>query len=536
VGVRAALVVVVLLAMPRTVVHARLLSILSDPLNAQGDEFGLALTAIGTDVAVGVPGARVFGHDGAGVVRLFDGGGVLRRTFDAQNPVTDAELGTMLAASDGLLYAAAPGDVAIGLGGTGAVYVFDPDRSAPIRIIRAPDQDAGTAPVGGVPIRSGIAQSTAGRPVALGFGRGLAVAGDWVVVGAPDSLVDGLGSAGAVYLFDARASLRRTLREFSPHAGARFGAFVALAGDVVLVGAPGAPAGGVEGAGVVWMFDADTGRELGTLSESLPVEAGSFGAVVGVVGDAIFVGAPGDEDGAGAVYLFDAATRALRRVLTAPTPSPMLGFGGAIAVVNADLLIGAAGAGDGAGRAYLVDPATGLVRATFVPTFGGQFGFALAAVGPSIAIGEPAFDATSGGRVYVYVFGLEDPTVADQAPGGSGVRGRATPPTAVTCAHASTPASLDCRFRALLDSVAGSPRLARPLRRAARAIRSAAVSRGPRQRRAFDDAVHSFGVFAGRLDAENGATRMPSDLRARLLADVPSVETDLATLAGAPVL
>ena len=151
--------------------NARLLRVLDDPSDGQGGEFGRALAVVGTDLAVGAPGARVFDHDRAGLVQLYGSDGVLLRTFEAQNPVAEGAFGSMVAASDGLLYVGAPGDQPIGLGGVGAVYVFDVATGVLTHIVPAPDPDASTMPVGGGPAGPGVPQSTSSRPDAMGFSR-----------------------------------------------------------------------------------------------------------------------------------------------------------------------------------------------------------------------------------------------------------------------------------------------------------------------------------------------------------------------------
>jgi hypothetical protein len=522
-----ALAVVALVTLPRTVCHAALAEIISDPASGGGDGFGAAVAAVGADIAVGVPGQR----DGAGVVRLFDGAGVPRRTFAAPNAVAGAALGMTLAVGDGLLYASAPADRSLGVGGVGAVYVFDAADGGVVRIIRAPDPDAGSAPVGDGALRPGVPNSTTARPVALGFGQALAVDGGRLAAGAPESVVDGVAAAGAAYLFDARGALRRTLRESSPRAGARFGASVALVGDVLLVGASGAPAGGLDGAGVVWLFDATTGTALATLTAPQPAAGAAFGAVVGSVGDALFVGAPGESAGAGAVYLIDAVTAGVRRVITAPSPSPSLAFGSAIVAADANLLIGADGANDGAGAAFLVDPRTGLVPRTFASTRGGRFGFALAVVGRSFAIGEPAFDATASGRVYVFdeatsqgsnAAGVTTPVRQDRPP--------VTSPAVRSCPETATPPSVACRLAALRAAVtqAGLYPLARPLARARQAVRAGDAGHGRRRVRAFRRAARQLGSFAVRLASASPA------LHDDLLASTRAVQADVARLAAAP--
>src|SRR6185436_11552879 len=172
------------------------------PRNEAGAEFGFALAGVGGGFAVGAPGASVLGRDGAGRVQLFAANGALRQTLQALTPVAGAGLGTTLVADAARLYAAAPGDQPIGVGGLGAVYVFDTASGAVVRVIGSPSSDGNTTPVGGTLSGGPFPTSTGPRPVAKGFGHALAVVGDRIVVGAPDSVVRGLDGAGAVYVFD----------------------------------------------------------------------------------------------------------------------------------------------------------------------------------------------------------------------------------------------------------------------------------------------------------------------------------------------
>ena len=531
---------VMLVALGVSPAHGGLLRVLDDPSGSPGGEFGQALVGVGLDLAVGAPGTQVLDHDDAGVVRLYTVDGVLRRTLEAQNPAAGAAFGTKVAAGDGILYVGAPGDPSTGVGDVGAVYVFDAAGGALLRILRAPDANTTTAPAGGGPTGSpGVPQSTAGRPEAMGFGLALTVVGDRVLVGAPDSSVDGLTGAGAVYVFDTRGTLLRSLREFSPHANAFFGASMTVIGGVLFVGAPGAPSGGVDGAGVVRAFDAVTGASLFTLSSSLPVEGAALGTVVGEIAGTLFVGAPGDAAlgvAAGAVYLFDPKTTALRKIITPPTAAPALDFGRAIVAIGGNLLVGADGADPSqAGKAYLIDAVTAEVRTTFTPTItrsGGHFGFALAALGPAIAIGEPAPEVTSGnGRVHLF----------DLAPAASGtapqrtrtIAGPAPTPPPTGCVSTPTTASVDCRLEALLESVrqVGLGRLASPLRRARREVHRADSTWGRRRARASARAVRGVGEFTRSLEV--GGKRgvaVSAEVQDALLAAASSLEADLRAL------
>src|SRR5262249_14725238 len=300
-----------------------------------------------------------------------------------------------------------------------------------------------------------------------------------------------------------------------------------------------------DAAGVVRAFDAVTGASLFTLSSSLPVEGAALGTVVGEIAGTLFVGAPADATlgvAAGARYLFDPQTTAPPQIITPPPPvppppaAPALDFGQAVVSIGGNLLVGADGADPSqAGKAYLIDAVTFEVRTTFTPTItrsGGHFGFALAALGPAIAIGEPAPGVTSGsGRVHLF----------DLAPASSGTAPQRTrtidaPPAApplVGCVSEPTTDSVDCRLDALLESVrqAGLGRLASPLRRARREVHRADSAWGRRRARASAQAMRGVGEFARSLEV--GGKRgvaVPAEVQDALLVAASSLETDLRAL------
>ncbi|HSG89682.1 MAG TPA: cadherin-like beta sandwich domain-containing protein [Pseudomonadales bacterium] len=180
------------------------------------------------------------------------------------------------------------------------------------------------------------------------FGAALALSGSTLAVGAPDESsaaagIDGdenddsLATAGAVYLFDRPDTtwLRVAyVKASNPGGPDRFGTALAMAGDLLAVGAPGEQslATGVGGsqqddsgsaAGAVYLFRRD---EAGDWSQEAYAKApntdsgDSFGAAVAVDGARLLVGADGEDgavagvDGnaadnslsnAGAAYLFE---------------------------------------------------------------------------------------------------------------------------------------------------------------------------------------------------------------------------------------
>lgn len=65
-----------------------------------------------------------------------------------------------------------------------------------------------------------------------GFGRGLAQAGNWIAIGAPEA------TGGAVYLFDRAGTLKRTITPLEATTGAEFGRALGARGELLVIGAP----------------------------------------------------------------------------------------------------------------------------------------------------------------------------------------------------------------------------------------------------------------------------------------------------------
>ncbi|CAG9467506.1 unnamed protein product [Pedinophyceae sp. YPF-701] len=132
------------------------------------------------------------------------------------------------------------------------------------------------------------------------FGAAVALADErTAVVGAP-------GAHGRVHVYAYERGRWRSVSELRADDGraSRFGAAVAADSDTIVVGAPGeaSEAGGcfvATRAGGTWVLGARL-RPWG----GLDVSGGRFGAAVAVSGDLAAVGAPGVADGAGAVFVF----------------------------------------------------------------------------------------------------------------------------------------------------------------------------------------------------------------------------------------
>ena len=191
------------------------------------------------------------------------------------------------------------------------------------------------------------------------IGHALARSGDVLVVGAP--FADEF--AGAVYVFvrDPVTGAwveQRKLVAPDPARFDNFGVSVAVAGDTVAVGAPGADVVGVVNQGTVHVFDrhaggTDSWGEVAILTEDDLAAFGSFGTSVALSGDVLAVGAHKfSEDGQ--VILFERDGDAWGTMATlleadvggigAGDGSTSSTFGGAVALDGDLLLIGAIGA------------------------------------------------------------------------------------------------------------------------------------------------------------------------------------------------
>lgn len=166
------------------------------------------------------------------------------------------------------------------------------------------------------------------------FGISLSAAGGHILIGDPQ---DGAlpSGAGAAHLYDAES--RQLLRSFfAPNGKAydNFGGAVALSGDIGVIGSPGDDTDARD-RGAAYVFDVTTGTLIHKL---LPPIASppllSFGSTVSIAGDLILVGAPGDQFSqyAGSAYLYDGKSGALLRRFETPVAMGGDNFGRSIAL------------------------------------------------------------------------------------------------------------------------------------------------------------------------------------------------------------
>jgi len=286
--------------------------------------FGVSIAVNGNQILIGAHRDDVVdGDDGA--VYLFDGlSGALLQTFN--NPAPEGVGG---------------GD----LFGSSATFVGNNV------LISSPGEDAEATNAGRVYLfdgATGVLIHTFLNPtpaIHATFGNRIAVAGNFIIIRSRFNEEASL-DAGAVYVFDSSSFvLIRTILNPAPDPNDDFGSFVATDGNKILAGASGNDTGGTN-SGVSYLFDGMTGTLLHTFLNPTAAANDLFGSAGGIFGSKVLIGAPFDDTGAtdaGAAYLFDLNTHNLISTFSNPNPAFDDRFGSSFVVLGNDIYIGAPG-------------------------------------------------------------------------------------------------------------------------------------------------------------------------------------------------
>jgi FG-GAP repeat len=242
-------------------------------------------------------------------------------------------------------------------------------------------------------------------------GVALAADADYSVEGRPYRAVNGVNEAGHAYVFSAAGhKLLYTLTSPTPTNGGHFGISVAVSDDVVFVDGDQETSNGIQSAGEVFVYDAKSGKLLSTLTSPNAIAGGHFGLSLAVSAENLIVGACGEtseeHELAGNAYLFNSINNNVTFTLTSPNVQERARFGWSVAVSGENLIVGdpysAANGVSEAGQAYVFSAETGRLVRTLTspsPQQGGLFGYAVAASGDEVAVGEPE-------QGHVYLFNL----------------------------------------------------------------------------------------------------------------------------------
>jgi outer membrane protein assembly factor BamB len=246
------------------------------------------------------------------------------------------------------------------------------------------------------------------------FGGSVALHGDRLVVGAPDS-GESFSRSGAAYLFDASSGeLIRKLVPEDVDPGDYFGTAIAITEDYVVIGSPGD--GDIAAwSGSAYLFDARTGDEIMKLVPSDGYTAFDFGESVAAEGGLAVIGAPGKTEtlhGQGGAYLFDLQTGEQLGAWLASDAAEFDRFGGAVALSDSHAVIGARGSnvlGPNLNRAYVFDVRTGEEIATLFPKNGEAheaFGASVTMTKSRAVVGVPGDDGVVENTGSAFLFDL----------------------------------------------------------------------------------------------------------------------------------
>ncbi len=241
------------------------------------------------------------------------------------------------------------------------------------------------------------------------FGGAVALSGNTMLAGAPGAN----GYAGAVFTYTrngASLTFQTELTAANGQVDDGFGTSLAFNGTMLVVGAPFANGG----TGAVYLYSYSSGvwtflAEL-TASDGQPGDL--FGNAVSLSGNTVAIGAPGQNNNTGAAYLFgmQGTSWSQQAELTAADGQVEDGFGTSVGLDGANLLVGSPNADTyfvaEAGAAYLFTlnggywtPFTKLFAAD--EQFDAQFGTAVAISGTNAAVGAPS-DGSLPSKVYTF--------------------------------------------------------------------------------------------------------------------------------------
>jgi hypothetical protein len=300
------------------------------------DYFGSTVAMAGDAVLVGAPQDTVPNGEDAGSAYLFARtaeGWRQQAKLTADDPGTRDYFGAAVAVAGDTALIGAPQDDAPNEGDAGAVYVFGRSDDAWAQRQRLAADDGRTRD---------------------SFGAAVAMAGDTAVVGAPRDDVGGREDAGSAYVFERSADGWGQVAKLTADDGwtrDQFGSVVAVEGDRTLIGAPGDTVQSGDEAGSAYVFERtdEVWREEAKLTADDPRARDSFGSAVAMAGDTVLIGAPGDDvpnqEDAGAAYLFGPSGNLWiqQARLTADDASPRDAFGSAVTLTDAAAVIGAPG-------------------------------------------------------------------------------------------------------------------------------------------------------------------------------------------------
>ena len=198
-----------------------------------------------------------------------------------------------------------------------------------------------------------------------GFGASVAISGNTIAVGVTGRDVSpSVTSTGSVCVFTISGStwtLQQELVANDPQAGAQFGAKVDIDGDNIAVGVPFHNIDGVGSAGSVYVFTrtGSTWTQQQKIIPDNPAANSYFGNSVGIQGNTLFFGWPKTySNGDGSVFIYKRTNNVwslTQTLISSDTATNKTGYeyGESIGVHNGSIIIGESGNTNAEGAAYI---------------------------------------------------------------------------------------------------------------------------------------------------------------------------------------
>ena len=277
-------------------------------------------------------------------------------------------------------------------------------------------------PSGGVPAQEEVVLVDPGSLPGDQYGHSVAIDGTTMLVGSPTATSTDDGSVGLVLVYIWNGHAMEQVAELSLGPGdllAEFGTSVAVDGDTIVVGAPNSASGsGRAGKIYIYSISGETLSLEAELASSSALDNGDrFGASVAISGDNVLAGAPNDsidESNQGSVTTFDGSSGAWVEdtVLQSLIPVADAGFGTSVAFDGSRAAIGEPGGTSSAGQSdvgavdvFQHDPGNWIheTRLDAIESgIGSLFGSAVDIDDSLVAIGAPENNSGSG-HVTVYL-------------------------------------------------------------------------------------------------------------------------------------
>jgi FG-GAP repeat/Putative Ig domain len=409
------------------------------------DFFGATVALSGGTALVGAPSVGVGGHGAAYVFVREDAAWTLEQKLVASDGAANDLFGRSVALDGDTALVGASGDDISAAADRGSAYVFTRvgtvwsqqqkltagDGAADDEFGRAVALDGDTALVGAsgddvsgaadrgsayVFTRAGAVWSQQQKLTASDgaagdfFGYAVSLSGETALVGAYSDDVGGNISQGSAYVFVRSMAAWTQQQKLTASDGAvadQFGGRVALSGDTAVIGVPQDDVGADLGQGSAYVFTraGTVWSQQQKLNAADGDTADAFGQSVAINGDAVLIGAIGD-DSNGSAYVFQRSgtTWSQYQKLAADDGDA---FGSAVALDAATALVGASGNG---GAAYIFPGSNAYSpQAQIIPADGAAddfLGVSVAISGDTALIGAPEDDIGSDedqGSVYVFV-------------------------------------------------------------------------------------------------------------------------------------